>query len=126
MRYTPEIYATALNQVLKEDMHNADELLKRFKETLQKNGDANGAEKIIEAFKRIKVQEEGGKFIRVEVARKEALGNARSFAKFASKKDLIDYKINPRLVAGTRIQIDSELELDNSFERKVRKLFQNK
>ena len=39
------------------------------------------------------------------------------------EKDYIDFKINPELVAGMRVTVDGEEELDNTLNQKLKNLF---
>ena len=93
-----------------------------FAKLLKKTGDIKHSKKILEAVHKKLVNEKGGKWVNVEVARDSAL-KKETFKHNFSEKDHVDFQINPELVAGVRITIDGEEELNNSLQSKLNKLF---
>jgi len=120
MKYSLKNYVDAFIQVIEKTSHQevVDGLLKLLKKT----GDIRHANKITEAIHKKLVNEKGGKWVNVEVARDTALKKEKFRYKF-SDKDHIDFNINSELVAGVRITINGEEELNNSLQGKLNKLF---
>jgi len=125
MKYSPEIYAKILLQILgeAEGRKQQDEIVQRFIKTVQKNGDWTRINKILEAVEQKLVEKSGGRIIDVEFAREVGDFLRDKVKNYFSKKDKINIKINPALVAGVRITFDGDKELDYSFQKKLRKIF---
>ena len=120
MRYSLNNYVGAFNQVIKTT--SREKVVEGFVKLLKKTGDIKHSKKIIEAIHKKLVNEKGGEWVNVETARGAALKKETFRHKF-SEKDHVDFKINPELVAGVRITIDGESELNNSLQNKLNKLF---
>ncbi len=120
MKYSVNNYLSAFAQAVKKSSQK--EVVSGFIKLLKKTGDIKHSEKIIEAIHKKLVNEKGGKWVNVEVARESALKKKLLKNKFL-KKDHVDFKINPELVAGVRITIDGEKELNNSLQSKLSRLF---
>lgn len=124
MKYSREIYAKALIEAVEETPQGKkDEVIKRFLEILKKNGDLKRVDKIISLVSKYLTKKSGNRHIEIEIARELPAGLIKEISKNFGKKDQIEISINPQLVAGTRITIDGERELDNSLARKLHKLF---
>lgn len=126
MKYAPDIYAKALSEVLlraKTDEIRA-QLTKNFLATVRRNGDLGILKKIAsETEKRIR-EKTGIRKVIIESARQLASPIQKELRRRFKDSDAVEEKINPELIAGTRITINDELELDQSFKRKLIRLFQ--
>lgn len=124
MKYSPETYAKAFGELLETiPASGHKKLVDNFIAAIRKNGDYGRMGKITEAVEKTVVKKNGGRWIRVEFAR-AVDGSLRSdVEKKFSAKDRIEEMINPEIIAGVRITIDGEKELDNSMRRKLNKLF---
>lgn len=120
MKYSINNYVSAFTQAIKKSPH--EQVVASFIKLLRKAGDIKHSGKIFEAIHKKLVSEKGGKWVNVEVARESALKKEELKHKF-SEKDHLDYKINPELVAGVRITIGGENELDNTLNKKLKILF---
>ena len=120
MRYSVNNYVEAFAEVVKEVPQ--DKAVNGLLRLLVRTGDIKHSGKILESIHKKLVIEKGGKWVNVEVAREQMPKKALLKSKF-SGKDYIDYKINPELVAGMRITINGEEEVDNSLHNKLKKLF---
>lgn len=119
MKYSPDQYARAFIEVFKEVPK--DErlgVLKRFIKLVAKNGDLARSSKIIEAVENILIKKNGGRLIEIDVARSVRIAMQKLF----SSKDKVVLHINSELIAGMRITIDGERELDNTLKRKLEKI----
>ncbi|MFA6354627.1 MAG: F0F1 ATP synthase subunit delta [Candidatus Paceibacterota bacterium] len=124
MKYQPEVYAQVLIEGLKSK-NNSEEnsFIKKFANSIKKNGDLPKIKKIIEAIERRIVKKDGGRVIEIEFARTVSETALAKLTGQFTKKDIIKTKINEQLVAGVRITIDGEQELDNSLQKKLAKIF---
>jgi len=118
------MYAEALIGAVDKIPGSAQNMtLKRFLGVVRKNGDWSGLRKILVATRMMLARKAGGRVVNLEFARGVSDGTISKFSKAFSHKDHVEVEINPRLVAGMRITIDGEKELDNSLQRKLTKLF---
>ena len=124
MKYAPNIYAQALVRVIKETPKSKhEEVVKNFCDVVRKHGDLGHADKIIEAIAQLETHEKGGKVVNVEFAREMPAAAIKKVIKEFKAHDLVSVKITPALVAGVRITVDGEKEMDGSLQHKLNKLF---
>jgi len=120
MKYNYKIYAKALVSALDEaqDLAQKEKIIKNFLALIQKNKDTRQLKKIIDFASKIIYKKEGRQKIILETARPQ--NNLKNlFQKFFSEKDIIEEKINPNILAGIRIIINDEKELDFSFKKRL-------
>ncbi|MEK9173176.1 MAG: F0F1 ATP synthase subunit delta [Patescibacteria group bacterium] len=122
MKYSPKDYALALSSIF-EKSKDEKHLISTFLKVVRKNGDQKILPKILEVFKKTEVRKNGGSHIKVEFARETKEVQIKSILKQFSPKDWVETSINPSLIAGVRITLDGEREIDNSLSRKLHKLF---
>ncbi|MBI2024303.1 F0F1 ATP synthase subunit delta [Candidatus Giovannonibacteria bacterium] len=124
MKYSPESYAKAfLDALSRMDKKDEGKLIKKFISVLAKNGDLGNFEKISIAIKKIITKRGNGKFIDLELARPMNKKLMDATLKNFSDKDHVEIKYRPDLLAGCRILMDGERELDYSFKRRLKNLF---
>lgn len=123
MKYTPLTYANALKSVLREGDGDLSDVLINFNRVVDKNGDQALKSKIVEALEDLLTQEAGGSVVTIESAREFDNNISASLSNSFSDHDLLRYKINPLLVAGTRIMINNSLELDYSLSKRLDQIF---
>lgn len=123
MKYTTEIYASALREVIGEAKPSKrDAIVKRFVQAVIRRGDARKLPTIARELEQDEVHARGGRMVEVESV--SALRHNMSKLKNLFKEaDHIETRINPELIAGTRITIDGERELDFSLARQLNKMF---
>jgi len=120
LKYSVNNYVGAFTQAIKTSTQ--EQVVASFIKLLKKTGDIKHSSKIIGAIHKKIVNEKGGKWVNVETARESALKKDLLKHNF-SEKDHVDFKINPELVAGVRITVNGEEELNNSLQNKLNKLF---
>lgn len=120
MKYSINNYVSAFTEAVKKV--SQETAVEGFIMLLKKTGDIKYSKKIIEAVHKKIINEKGGRWVNVETARESALNKEIFKNKFA-EKDHVGFKINPELVAGIRITVDGQEELDNSLEHKLKILF---
>lgn len=120
----PKIYAKALVELILEDKKGTPvglrprDITEKFFALLQKNGDLKKAKEIIALAETLLLKKTGNKKITIEVARKSA-GMVFPF----KKGDMVQQKIRPEMIAGVKIIIDGERQLDFSLKNKLEKIF---
>jgi F0F1-type ATP synthase delta subunit len=120
MKYNYKIYVKALVSALDEaqDLAQKEKIIKNFLSLIQKNKDTRQLKKIIDFASKIIYKKEGRQRIILETARPQ--NNLKNlFQKFFNEKDIIEEKINPNILAGIRIVINDEKELDFSFKKRL-------
>ena len=124
MKYSINNYVDALVQVLGDAPdERKEEALKNFVTLLSKNGDIAKRNKIVEAVHKKLVNSNGGRWVIIELARETDNRKLDLIKGSFSAKDHVDVRINTRLVAGIRVTVDGEEEMDNSLDNKLKKLF---
>lgn len=123
MKHKPEEYAEAFVLAISGDSAKREHVLKTFLTLIRKNGDWPGIEKIYKLIAKKITENGGGQTVILEFARELPKSiKDMLLAKF-SNKDFLDVKINPKLVAGARILVNGEKELDSTLLNKLNKLF---
>ena len=120
MKYPPHIYAQTVTALIAQGI-SEQEVVRGLARMIEKNGDAIHMTKIGRAVEQALVKQNGGKWVEIELAR--SLERASQVTESFSAKDHVETSINPSLIAGARITINNEEEIDLSFERKVKDLF---
>ncbi len=92
-----------------------------FLKLLEKNRDLKNAKKIITLAQKYFLERKGNKSIILETARKTELKSVlRSLLK---EGDIVEEKSNPELIAGIKIIIGNEKQLDFSLSKKLEQVF---
>lgn len=116
MKYKTKDYAKALAGLMLENRKNipAD-----FLRILQKNGDMKKAKEIIDLAGKLYLEKTGNKKVVLQTARKAK----HAAAAFVKKGDIVVDEINPSLVAGIKIIVNGERQLDFSLSKKLNEIF---
>lgn len=124
MRYSPTLYATALYRVIESgESGDYKTIFKNLWNTVKKNGDQSKVDSIINAFENLVVKSNGGRMVQVETARDINFNLSKEVGSLFVKEDVVIRSINSKIVAGIRIVVDGEQELDFSLATKLRKMF---
>lgn len=127
MKYEPEIYAQTFSDLLEKTKESErDNLIKKFVLLIKKNGDLNGSEKIITSTQSYLSKKAGGRIVNIETASKLEDADLQKITSNFKEADVIKIIVNPELLAGIRITINNEEELDYSLARKLKKMFNKK
>lgn len=123
MRYSARQYAKAFVAALELVPKSKEETASRALIAIAKeNGDGRELDKITWEIERLLARKKGGRSVLVESARTIApRGHKKLFSRFG-KNDIVREKISPELVAGLRITLDGELELDRSLTGMLRRV----
>ena len=95
------------------------ELISRFLKLLEKNGDFKKAKEIISLAESLYLKKLKRRKIILETARK--IKNLKE--SFTENGDVVEEKINTDLVAGLKITINGERQLDFSLSKKLNDIF---
>jgi len=90
---------------------------------LAKNGDTHRAAHVVYEIEKLEVVKQGGMMVQVEFAREPQRLDEEKIRGQFTMADRITSRINPELIAGTRITLNDESELDLSLAGKMRMLF---
>jgi len=126
MKYRPADYAEALNATL-SGLKAGEEasVFKNFIQLVEKNGDRSSLPKILTEMESLIAKKEGGRVVTLEFAREPQNAILAKMKKEFGAKDIVNVRTNATLVAGVRITIDGEQELDLSLNRRLRGMFKN-
>jgi len=124
MKYTPRLYAKALTTLLLEKHSEANEkdFLKNLLLLLEKNGDKKHLPEIIRLTERELAAKEGGREVLVETARKIP-DLKKKLHHLLKPHDIVKEEINEELLAGARITINGESQIDASMKSQISSLF---
>lgn len=120
MKYKGKIYAEALANAILDKKLDEKKVIHNFLGLLEKNQDVKKAEEIIVLAQKLLLKKTGHKKVVLETARK--INAKDSMKSFFKNGDIVEEKINPALVAGIKIIIDNERQLDNSLSGKLNKI----
>ena len=122
--YTAEMYAnTLLASIEQITLAKREGALKRFVALVYRNGDARIFDKILEALTRKLVAKDGGEYVELTFANKHGESTVPTLRKLFSKASHIESSIDSSLVAGVRVRINDEEELDWSLARRLQNMF---
>ena len=122
MRWKPAIYAKAFLAAIDGGAH-AEEASKRLAKTLKRYGDRSLADGVLRAVERELVSRAGAQMVEVQFARPPKPAVLKTILGDFSKKDRVTTSIKLKLVAGTRIVINGDEELDLSLVGKLERMF---
>jgi F0F1-type ATP synthase delta subunit len=125
MKYLPTMYARAFWEVMNTSKDVEDQAVKNFVGLVAKNGDMSKSAAIIGEIEKLYVKTQGGRMVKLEFARKQPEDLVEQLKSGFAENDLVEEAINPSLVAGVRVTIDGEHELDKTMRRKLTRLFRN-
>ncbi len=126
MKYSTRIYAAALVKALNTPGANSPEqAVKKFVELVRKNGDGILLKRIVKETADSINKNSGIRRIVIESARELNVHDKEKIVGFAKPDDIVTEKINPELIAGVRIIIDDELQMDGTLRGRLDKMFEN-
>lgn len=114
-------YAKALVEIMISVPGQQEKLLRAFVRLLQKNGQTHKIREIISLARNRYAKKTGQRNIIIESARKV---NVKSILKKLQREgDNVQEKIQPELVAGLKITVNSEAQLDFSLSNRLDNIF---
>jgi F0F1-type ATP synthase delta subunit len=125
MKYKLEVYAKALAESIISAKSHDDEkkVLKKFMSILLSNGDLSSAKRILEHAERLLAKKGLGDIVTIESARPMKPAVREKIVKQFPHAGYVQEELVPSLVAGVRIRVNDERELDASLTAKIQMLF---
>lgn len=124
MKLRPSHYARAFLDAIAGGV-SYETAKERLLALLAKKGDAHRLSQVVHEVEKIEVAKQGGHMVQVEYARTQENAAEHKILHAFTKADRVHTSIRPDLIAGARIIVDEERELDVSLSGKVRQLFQS-
>ncbi len=117
-------YAEAFLKMLQKPGANADEVLKRFIVMIKRRNDWPRRNEILSAVEAKWRATLGRSLLTIESARTLTSAQRESLIRRWSKEKFdMKEKINPTLIAGVKLIVNGERQLDGSLNRKLRDMF---
>lgn len=124
MRYPTHIYAKALAEaILTAKKGEEDAVANRFLALLRRSGDEVHLRKIVEKAARLVEGKRGIRKVTLGMARPLTNAQKKTVGSFLKTGDVVEERIDAALIAGIRITVDDELQLDGSLKGKLDKMF---
>lgn len=125
MKYKREIYAGALAQSLTAATTAAGEkkVLASFLKMMVRNGDIGQARRVLDHAERLLAKLGKGDMVVVESARPLKASSKKKIEALFPNAGNIEERILPSLVAGVRVRVNDERELDATLSTRLTKLF---
>ncbi len=111
----PKMYAEALVDLVVGK--KSEEIPERFFKLLEKNEDLKKVKEIVRLAEILYLKKIGKEKVILETARKIITKDI--LKKMIKKGDIVEEKINPELIAGIKVIIDGEKQLDFSLSKKL-------
>jgi F0F1-type ATP synthase delta subunit len=118
-----KIYARALTEVLADEKADHKKVAENFLKLLVKAGQISKAKEIAAMAGDLLLKKQGKKKIVFETARKMTASQKKMAESFVGEGDRVFEKINPDLVAGIKIVVNGEKQIDASLLNKLNNLF---
>ncbi len=123
MTYLPRHFALATAELLSESSADQQrEILLSLSKILTKKKLAKHLPKILAAIEQKMVNQKGGRIINIELAQKTEK-NESKIKQACQQEDLIKITENKNLIAGVKIIINREYQLDCSLAGRLQKIF---
>ncbi len=118
MKYPPRAYAEAFLLALAEGL-SSENATSRLSSVLRKNGDYARAGQVVHEVEGILAEKNGGRMVRVEFAREQESAVREKILSRFDAQDRVTVVVNPTLIAGVRVLLNGEEELDVSLSGKL-------
>ncbi|HEX4103979.1 MAG TPA: F0F1 ATP synthase subunit delta [Candidatus Paceibacterota bacterium] len=124
MKYPTHIYAKALAEVIVTAKKGEEaKVAANFIALVRKGGDEVHLRKIVEEAARFVRGKSGVRKVTIGMARTLTAGQMKTVKSFLKAGDVVEERIDPALIAGIRITLDDELQMDGSLKGKLDKIF---
>lgn len=121
MEYKSRDYANALVEIMLSGKHDA-KMVAGFLNFVKKNRDEKKLKEILNLAEKLYFKKTGSKKIILETARPFNFKNSELVNSLVKKGDVMQEKINKDLLAGVKIVVNEEKQLDYSFLKKLQEL----
>ncbi len=122
-KISADLYADAFIAAIK-GTGGKEKIVERFIEAIRRHNDWSRRHQILTACEKKWRRAEGRTLVTIESARELSKEQRAKLTKqFKDKHHDVEYKTNPSLIAGVKILIDDEKQLDGSLRRKLNEIF---
>lgn len=121
MKYKSKQYAIALVEIMQKEKDSA-KMVAGFLDFIKKNRDEKKLREILKLAEKLYFKKTGNKKIILETARHQNFKNSELINSLVKKGDVVEEKINKDLIAGVKIVINEERQLDFSLFKKLQEL----
>mgnify|MGYP001606263919 CR=1 FL=1 len=118
MKYKSSVYAKALVDIMQKEKDNA-KMVAGFLEFVKKNRDEKKLKEILKLAEKMYFKKTGNKKIVLETARHFNFKNSKLVENLVKKGDVVAKKINNALIAGVKIVVNEEKQLDFSMQKLI-------
>ena len=121
--YSHILYAKVLFELIsnEKDSSKMKRNIANFLDFLVKKGDTKKIGKIIDVTENLFYKKTGKRKITLEFARKTGQNNI--LKDFFQEGDVVQEKVNPELIAGIKVIVNNEKQLDFSLKNKLDNIF---
>jgi len=119
MKYKTKDYAEALVEVLSESKLSEKKIMQGLIKLLERQNDLKKSKEIIDLAEFLLAKKNNKKSIVFETARKLSEAQRKTLLKSTETGDIIKEKINPEVIAGVKIIVDNEKQLDQTLLKKL-------
>lgn len=120
---TPKMLGAAFASAILEHPNRAKQLAVSFVDILRKKTSPRNARRAVEETEKMLTTLKGGRNVEIFSASPLDKKIIKDISKKLNENDNIREISDPKLIAGIKIVIDGEAIMDNSFKRKMQKLF---
>jgi F0F1-type ATP synthase delta subunit len=118
-----KLYAKALAEVILEGKISEKKITDNFLALLHKEKLEKKAKEILNLAEEIILKKQGNKKVVLESARKITESQKKLFKSFIKDGDKVEEKINKDLIAGLKIIVNGEKQIDYSLNKKLQEIF---
>ncbi len=122
MKYSPQHYAQAAIALMREGA-SEERVLHLLARVIMRHNDMLHIQKIGAAIERALVAERGGNWVTLEFAHRPHESIVSRLQALFQDNNRVETEINSELLAGVRVTINGEREIDISFQKKIQSLF---
>jgi F0F1-type ATP synthase delta subunit len=121
MKYKSRDYAKTLVEIMLKEKDSA-KMVAGFLAFVKKNRDDKKLMEILKLAEKLYFKKTGNKKIMLETARPFNFKNSDLINNLVKKGDIVVEKINKELIAGVKIVVNEERQLDFSLQKKLQEL----
>jgi F0F1-type ATP synthase delta subunit len=132
MKYSVHDYAKALDEAIAdsaaEPVAKKEAVVKNFLALIRRNNDESRLKKILDEAARLARGRSRGQVgamrqVTIQSARALSKAQEKMLQSFLHDEDVVEYEIDPELVAGVKIIVNDEMQFDGTMKAKLDTLF---
>lgn len=128
MKYSVNDYAKALDEAIADAVGQPvvkkEAIVKNFLALIRRNNDEPRLKKILDKAARFaRGRGLGLRHVIVQSARPLTKAQEKTLAGFVRAEDVVEYEVDPELVAGVKLVVNDEMQFDGTMKAKLDSLF---